>query len=173
MVSYRALERMPELRVQVAAEPLEAFLKNEDKAIEALLRDDEDWASKAVDTYPPLPAALAYRADPAKSDAQRRYAEQLASLGYNRWSQRRLNSVAEHLGLWLQASRIGWHDVNASVVERFVHHDCGCAEGRKSGEITKTGLQKRRQGTDRINANQQKNNTDTLKQQKQQHRIIQ
>ena len=72
MVSYRALERMPELSVQVAAEPLEAFLKNEDKAIEALLRDDEDWASKAVDTYPPLPAALAYRADPAKSDAQRR-----------------------------------------------------------------------------------------------------
>ena len=72
MVSYRALERMPELSVQVAAEPLEAFLKNEDKAIEALLRDDEDWASKAVDMYPPLPAALAYRADPAKSDAQRR-----------------------------------------------------------------------------------------------------
>ncbi|MFZ1499658.1 MAG: hypothetical protein WAT33_07505, partial [Giesbergeria sp.] len=42
MVSYRALERMPELSVQVAAEPLEAFLKNEDKAIEALLKDDED-----------------------------------------------------------------------------------------------------------------------------------
>jgi hypothetical protein len=72
MVSYRALERMPELSVQVTVEPLEAFLKNEDKAIEALLKDDEDWASKAVDTYPPLPAALVYRADAAKSDAQRR-----------------------------------------------------------------------------------------------------
>jgi hypothetical protein len=80
----------------------------------------------------------------------RRYAEQLASLGYNRWSQRRLNSVAEHLGLWLRASRTSWHDVNPSVVERFVHHDCGCAEGRKRGEITKTGLQRRRLGATRF-----------------------
>ncbi|GEM_PF-941786 len=92
----------------------------------------------------------------------RRYAEQLASLGYNRWSQRRLNSVAEHLGLWLQASRIGWHDVNASVVERFVHHDCGCAEGRKSGEITKTGLQKRRLGAVRFLAFLQESDTVSL-----------
>jgi site-specific recombinase XerD len=80
----------------------------------------------------------------------RRYAEQLASLGYNRWSQRRLNSVAEHLGLWLRASRTSWHDVNPSVVERFVHHDCGCAEGRKRGEITKMGLQRRRLGATRF-----------------------
>lgn len=81
---------------------------------------------------------------------QRRYAEHLASLGYNRWSQRRLNSAAEHLGLWLRASRIGWHEINASVVERFVHHDCGCAEGRKSGEIAKTGLERRRLGATRF-----------------------
>lgn len=81
---------------------------------------------------------------------QRGYAEQLASLGYNRCSQRRLNSVAEHLGLWLRASRIGWHEVDASVVERFVHHDCGCAAGRKRGEITKTGLQRRRLGATRF-----------------------
>ena len=80
----------------------------------------------------------------------RRYTERLASLGYNRWSQRRLNSVAEHLGLWLRASRIGWHEVNASIVERFVHHDCGCAEARKRGEITKTGLQRRRLGASRF-----------------------
>ena len=78
------------------------------------------------------------------------YAEQLVSLGYNRWSQRRLNSVAEHLGLWLRTSRTGWNEVNAYVVERFVHHDCGCAEGRKRGEITKTGLQRRRLGTVRF-----------------------
>ena len=48
MVSYRALERMPQLNVQVAAEPLEAFLKSEDKAIEALLKSEEDWAIKVV-----------------------------------------------------------------------------------------------------------------------------
>ena len=52
--------------------------------------------------------------------------------------------------MWLRASRIGWHEVNASIVERFVHHDCGCAEARKRGEITKTGLQRRRLGASRF-----------------------
>lgn len=75
-----------------------------------------------------------------------RYAEHLVALGYNRWSQRRLHSAAEHFGLWLRASRIGWHEVDASVVERFVRHDCGCAEGRKRGAIGRTGIQRRRLG---------------------------
>lgn len=74
MVTYRALERMPELAatVQVAAEPLEAFLKNEDKAIEELLQAEEEWARNAVDAYPPRPEALAYRANATLSDAERR-----------------------------------------------------------------------------------------------------
>ncbi|MBE2276807.1 MAG: tyrosine-type recombinase/integrase [Rhodobacteraceae bacterium] len=80
----------------------------------------------------------------------RRYGERLASSGYNRWSQRRLHSVAEHFGLWLRASRIGWHEVDASVVERFVRHDCGCGEGRKHGTIARTGIQRRRLGATRF-----------------------
>ena len=74
MVSYRALERVPELAatVQVRAEPLEAFLKSQDAGIEILLRDQEAWARKAVETYPPRPDALAYRADPATTDVARR-----------------------------------------------------------------------------------------------------
>lgn len=76
MVTYRALERVPELApsVQVPAEPLEAFLKNEEKAIAELLATDEAWARKALEVYPPRPDALAFKADPARGDAERRAA---------------------------------------------------------------------------------------------------
>lgn len=76
MVTYRALERMPELApsVQVAAEPLEAFLKNGEKAIAELLATDEAWARQSLDVYAPRPDALAFKADPARSDAERRKA---------------------------------------------------------------------------------------------------
>ena len=76
MVTYRALERVPELApsVQVPAEPLEAFLKNEEKAIADLLTTDEAWARQSLDVYPPRPEALAFKADPARSDADRRKA---------------------------------------------------------------------------------------------------
>ncbi len=76
MVSYRALERVPELAlsVQVPAEPLEAFLKNEEVAIAELLLTDEAWARQALDAYPARPEALAFKADPARSDAERRKA---------------------------------------------------------------------------------------------------
>ena len=78
------------------------------------------------------------------------YAEHLVSSGYNRWSQRRLHSAAEHFGLWLRASRIGWHEVDTSVVERFVCHDCGCGAGRKHGATARTGIQRRRLGATRF-----------------------
>jgi hypothetical protein len=76
MVTYRALERVPELgpSMQVVAEPLEAFLKNEEKAIADLLATDEAWARTALEAYPPRPDALAFTADPARSDAERRKA---------------------------------------------------------------------------------------------------
>ncbi len=79
-----------------------------------------------------------------------RYAEHLASLGYNRWSQRGLNSTAQHFALWLRASRIGRHDVIATVIERFARHDCGCGEGRKQGGISQTGIERRRRGASRF-----------------------
>ena len=76
MVTYRALERVPELApsVQVPAEPLEAFLQKEEPAIAALRATDEAWARQSLDVYPPQPEALAFKVDPARSDAERRKA---------------------------------------------------------------------------------------------------
>lgn len=74
--AYRAFEKMPEVAnaAPVAAEPLESFLKDQEKAIEALLTSHESWAKTNLDVYPPVPAALAFKANPAMSDEARRLA---------------------------------------------------------------------------------------------------
>lgn len=76
LVTYRALERMPELapEVLVPAEPLADFLKNEETSIADLLATGEAWARQNLDAYPPRPDALAFKADPAMGDAERRKA---------------------------------------------------------------------------------------------------
>ncbi len=76
LVAYRALEAMPEVAkaAPVTVEPLEAFLKAEEKAIEALLARQEDWARKNVTAYAPRPETLAFAANPARSDDARRLA---------------------------------------------------------------------------------------------------
>ncbi len=76
MVTYRALEHMPELAasVQVIAEPLESFLSKEEKPIAELLAINEAWARQSLEAYPPRPEALAFNVDPARSDAERRKA---------------------------------------------------------------------------------------------------
>ncbi|HTN66104.1 MAG TPA: hypothetical protein VL051_07975, partial [Burkholderiaceae bacterium] len=74
--TYRALERMPEVveAPAVTVEPLEAFLKAEESAIEALLASQETWAAANLDPYPARPRALAFVADPKRSDQARRLA---------------------------------------------------------------------------------------------------
>jgi hypothetical protein len=74
--AYRAFEKMPEVvnAQAVVAEPLEAFLKDQEKAIQDLLASHESWAQSHLDFYPPRPAKLAFRANPAQSDAARRLA---------------------------------------------------------------------------------------------------
>jgi hypothetical protein len=74
--AYRTFERMPEVAnaAPVAVEPLEAFLKAEEKAIETLLANQEDWAAAKLDFYPPRPAALAFKADPGHTHEARRQA---------------------------------------------------------------------------------------------------
>lgn len=74
--TYRALERMPEVAEApaVTVEPLEAFLKAEEKAIEALLASQEAWAVANLDPYPARPPALAFVADAGRSDSARRLA---------------------------------------------------------------------------------------------------
>jgi hypothetical protein len=58
----------------VLVEPLEAFLKDQEKAVQDLLARQESWAQSQLDFYPPRPARLAFKANPAQSDAARRLA---------------------------------------------------------------------------------------------------
>ena len=74
--AYRVFERMPEVAraAPVPAEPLEVFLKAQEKAIESLLGAQEQWAATHLQVYPARPAELAFKANPAQSDAARRTA---------------------------------------------------------------------------------------------------
>lgn len=72
--AYRVFEKMPEVAAAapVAVEPLEAFLKAEERSIETLLASQERWAKSQLEVYPPRPVALTFKANPAQSDADRR-----------------------------------------------------------------------------------------------------
>lgn len=72
--AYRTFEKMPEVAdaALVTVEPLEAFLKAQEKPIESLLASQEAWAQSHLEAYPPRPAALAFKADPTRTDAARR-----------------------------------------------------------------------------------------------------
>ncbi|MFZ4481139.1 MAG: hypothetical protein ACOYNZ_14730 [Rhodoferax sp.] len=74
--AYRAFEKMPEVgnAAPVSAEPLEAFLKSQEKSIETLLAIQESWARRNLDFYPARPPKLAFAADPMQSDEARRLA---------------------------------------------------------------------------------------------------
>ncbi len=74
--AYRAFENMPEVAsaAPVTVEPLVVFLKAQEKSIEALLASQEVWAQRHLDSYPPRPAALAFKSDPARSDEARQQA---------------------------------------------------------------------------------------------------
>lgn len=73
--SYRAFEKMPEVAqaANVTVEPIEVFLKAEEKTIEALLASQEAWAVANLENYPVRPAALAFSAKPGRSDEARRF----------------------------------------------------------------------------------------------------
>ncbi len=74
--TYRALEQMPQVAqaASVTVEPLAAFLKAEEPALQALLESQEAWAAANVEKYPPRPNALAFVADAQRSDAARQLA---------------------------------------------------------------------------------------------------
>lgn len=74
--SLRALERMPEVAhaAPVKAEPLESFLRAQEKNVEALLDQQEKWAALHVDSHAKRPESLRFTADPTRSDAARRQA---------------------------------------------------------------------------------------------------
>jgi hypothetical protein len=74
--AYRTFEKMPEVAsaAPVTVEPLEAFLRTQEKSVETLLASQEVWAKAHLEVYPPRPAALAFKADPAQTDEARRQA---------------------------------------------------------------------------------------------------
>jgi hypothetical protein len=74
--TYRAFETMPEVAqaATVMAEPLEVFLKAQEPAMAELLAGQETWARANMPHYAPRADDLAFRADPARSDAERRQA---------------------------------------------------------------------------------------------------
>lgn len=74
--SYRALENMSELNQasKAVVESLDSFLRAQEKTLEALLASQEAWAMATVDAYPALPDALAFVANPQRSDELRRQA---------------------------------------------------------------------------------------------------
>lgn len=74
--SYRAFERFPEVvnAAPVAVETLDSFLKAEEKTLEVLLASQEAWAQANIDKFPALPTALAFKAEPQRSDEARRLA---------------------------------------------------------------------------------------------------
>jgi hypothetical protein len=74
--AYRTFERMPEVAsaAPIAVEPLETFLKAEEKAIEILLASQEEWAAAKLDFYPPRPSTLTFKADAGRTHDARRQA---------------------------------------------------------------------------------------------------
>lgn len=76
VAAYRALESMPEVAQSspVVVEPLEAFLKAEERSLEALLEGQEAWARANLNAYPQRPAALAFKANTKRTDAERKQA---------------------------------------------------------------------------------------------------
>jgi hypothetical protein len=76
LAAYRVFENMPEVAsaAPVAVEPLEVFLQDQERAIEALLDSQEEWAQTNVTAYPVRPAALAFKANSSLNDAERRLA---------------------------------------------------------------------------------------------------
>lgn len=74
--AYRTFEKMPEVvqAANVTVEPLEAFLKSEEKTIEALLASQEAWALANLENYPVRPAHLAFMANANRTDEARRLA---------------------------------------------------------------------------------------------------
>ncbi len=74
--SYRALEGMPELSQapRAVVESLDTFLRAQEQTLEALLASQEAWAMATVEYYPALPDALAFVANPQRSDEARRQA---------------------------------------------------------------------------------------------------
>ena len=73
--TWQALAQLPAIdgAPPVAVERLESFLSAEDKALEELLEQEEQWARRNVSVYPPRPAALKFKAGGTPAELRRRF----------------------------------------------------------------------------------------------------
>ncbi len=76
LLTYWAFKDTPEVgqAPDVAAEPIDAFLRDQEQAVANLLDTQESWARANVPTYPPRPDELAFKADAARDAPARQKA---------------------------------------------------------------------------------------------------
>ena len=76
LLTYWAFKETPEVAAapDVTAEPLDAFLRDQEQAVAELLAAQEIWARANVPTYPPRPDELAFKPDPSRDAATRQRA---------------------------------------------------------------------------------------------------
>lgn len=132
-VTYRAFETMPELAqaAPVPAEPLEAFLKAQEAAIADLLARQEQWARSNMPHYAPRADTLVLKADPRRSDADRRRAF-LTALRVSPLSRFALYLQPDPRSTVDPAQRLPHEAVNSlpeqsDSTHRFVHIEAGQA----------------------------------------------
>lgn len=61
----------------------------------------------------------------------------LTTLGYSKLTARGYEDSARHFGEWLARSGIIVSDIDDRILERFAHHRCGCAGGRRSKRLSR------------------------------------
>lgn len=76
LLTYWGFRDMAEVAASpdVVAEPLDAFLRDQEQAVADLLQAQESWARANVPTYPPRPDELAFKADPSRDAPARQKA---------------------------------------------------------------------------------------------------
>ncbi|HOC59210.1 MAG TPA: hypothetical protein PKN70_04640 [Smithellaceae bacterium] len=75
LITYPVASSMPEmLHAQpVIVESLESFISAEEKKLEFLLAEEEEWAGKNLQWYAPLPLSLVFKANGNRDDARLRF----------------------------------------------------------------------------------------------------
>jgi hypothetical protein len=77
LITYPVMAAIPEVSVAgtVQVESIKAFLSAEGKKLEQLLVEEEAWAQKHLQWYPPLPKSLAFKADGSPDTVRERFCQ--------------------------------------------------------------------------------------------------
>lgn len=77
LVTYPVVGTIPEVRnaQPIVVESLESFISAEEKKLEALFVEEEEWAKKNLQWYAPLPAYLVFKATGNRDDSLLRFGQ--------------------------------------------------------------------------------------------------